>query len=273
LLSRFRRTVLSSACAGRLTQDWRAENPDAVSVEGALAARQTLTKRRANREQQVDLDLPELPFSYLVGTIGDAAVQIDYGTSRRVAGEPGAGVPILGMTHIQDGRLAFDPETLKTLPRGKEIEALLLRDGDILFNRTNSPELVGKTAVFRGDTPASFASYLIRVRLDPDVAEPDFVSYWLNSAWGRLWARHAKTDGVSQSNINGSKLSLMPLPLPPIAEQREIVRRCGHMLRAADRLAESVAATREDLDLGWQALIARVFGGDLRRGADKPSTV
>lgn len=70
-----------------------------------------------------------------------------------------------------------------------EIERLLLRDGDLLFNRTNSPELVGKSAVYHGDSPMSFASYLIRIRFDTEIAHPDFANYWLNSAWGREWAR------------------------------------------------------------------------------------
>jgi hypothetical protein len=53
-------------------------------------------------------------------------------------------------------------------------------------------------------SPMTFASHLIRVRLWPQVGEPDFVNYWINSAWGRMWARYVKTDAVSQSNINGT---------------------------------------------------------------------
>ena len=172
------------------------------------------------------------------------------------------------MTHIQEARLVFDPGALKTLPLTKEIESLLLEDGDLLFNRTNSPELVGKAAVFHGEAPTSFASYLIRVRLDPDVAEPNFVNYWINSAWGRLWARHAKTDGVSQSNINGTKLSLMPLPLPPIEERRIIVERAGRLLEAADRLHARLSQTERDVELTHQAVLAKTFRGELANGSD-----
>jgi len=109
----------------------------------------------------------------------------------------------------------------------------------------------------------SFASYLIRARFDPDVALPDFVNYWINSAWGRLWARQVKTDGVSQSNINGTKLSLMPLPLPPIKEQRVIVERASQMLLKADRLAESIERAMKRVERSSQAVLAKAFRGEL----------
>jgi type I restriction enzyme S subunit len=207
--------------------------------------------------------MPALPHGYLLGSVGDAAVRIDYGTSKRVDRDPGQGIPVLGMANIQDGRLKFSLDRLKTIEADREIEGLLLEDGDLLFNRTNSPELVGKSAVYRGNDQITFASYLIRVRLNLDVAEPDFVGYWLGSAWGLLWARLAKTDGVSQSNINGSKLALMPIPLPPIEEQRLIVERAGRLLATADRLLEQVATASRKVERSTQAVLAKAFRGDL----------
>ncbi len=132
-----------------------------------------------------------------------------------------------------------------------------------MFNRTNSPELVGKSAVFRGGWPATFASYLIRVQLDPRIANPDFVGLWLNSAWGRMWAQHVKTDGVSQSNINGTKLAAMPLPLPPLAEQREIVRRATAALRVADHLDAVISAANAALEGAMKGALAQAFRGEL----------
>jgi len=142
------------------------------------------------------------------------------------------------MGNIQVGEL--DLSDLKFIQRDSEIDGLMLKDGDLLFNRTNSPELVGKSAVFHSDQPVTFASYLIRVRFAPAVAEPDFVNLWINSAWGKEWARLTKTDCVSQSNINGSKLGLLAVPLPPIAEQREIVKRVLGLLRTADEIGRQI---------------------------------
>jgi hypothetical protein len=85
------------------------------------------------------------------------------------------------MGNIREGRLA--PEELKYLDLPtKELERLLLRKGDILVNRTNSAELVGKCAVFDLEGPFAFASYLIRLRLDPERADAKFFSRFINSA-------------------------------------------------------------------------------------------
>lgn len=144
-----------------------------------------------------------------------------------------------------------------------EIEKLLLHDGDLLFNRTNSPELVGKSAVYRGEDLMSFASYLIRVRLSPDICDPDFANYWINSAWGRAWAYLAKTDGVSQSNINSTKLAAMPIPLPPIDEQHEIVRRASKLLSTADALLARVTRSNHAVEHAALGILAKAFRGDL----------
>jgi type I restriction enzyme S subunit len=260
-IGRFRQAVLAAACTGRLTADWRAEHSDAPSVEHALSEQRGARKSRASREQAVELEMPTLPDGYVLGTIGDAATRLEYGTSTRATADAEQGIPVLRMGNIQNGRL--DLSDLKYMLVDREIDRLLLEDGDLLFNRTNSPELVGKSAVFRGDAPMTFASYLIRVQLHPEVAEPDFVNYWITSAWGRIWARLAKTDGVSQSNINGSKLALMPIPLPPIDEQRVIVQRANQLLATADRLLQQLNDAAKKVDRSSQAVLAKAFRGDL----------
>jgi len=260
-IERFRHAVLVAACSGRLSADWREAHPKAMSVDHALSEPIRLRRRRKQAEQAVELDLPSLPESYHVASIGDASLLLEYGTSQRSESHAENGVPVLRMGNIQNGRL--DLTNLKYRTLDTEIERLLLKDGDLLFNRTNSPELVGKTAVFHGNYPMSFASYLIRVRFAPGVADPDFVNYWINSTWGRAWARQVKTDGVSQSNINGSKLSQMPIPLPPIEEQREIVDRASHMLNLADELLARMDTAGRSVERSFPAVLANAFRGGL----------
>lgn len=256
-IERFRQAVLAAACSGRLTADWRDAHPEAVAAVPTVTPSR---KRRSAEAEPLDLDLPEVPDTYVVTTIGAAAVILEYGTSKKADNDT-TGVPVLRMGNIQDGRLALDD--LKYCPTDREIERLILQTGDLLFNRTNSPELVGKAAVFHEPENMTFASYLIRVRFAPDVADPDFVNYWINSAWGRAWARHVKTDGVSQSNINGTKLGAMPLPLPPIAEQREIVRRSEALLDKANQLTTAIDAASKRIDRSSQAVLAKAFRGEL----------
>lgn len=257
LIEGLRQSVLAAACSGRLTTDWREEHPEA---EATAPAETSGKKRRTAEMLALPLALPEMPDTYIVSTVGAAATVLEYGTSKK-ANNDALGVPVLRMGNIQRGRLEFDD--LKYCPSDSEIERLVLLDGDLLFNRTNSPELVGKSAVFHEPAVMTFASYLIRVRFADDVADPDFVNYWLNSAWGRMWARHVKTDGVSQSNINGTKLGSMPLLLPPIEEQRVIVRRASQMLETADALLARVDRIARRVDRSSQAVLAKALRGEL----------
>jgi len=91
--------------------------------------------------------------------------------------------PIVGMKNIQNGRVKIDPE-LRVDLTAREAEPYLLKDGDILLNRTNSPDLVGKTGIYRGSEKAVFASYLVRLELDRNQVDPDFVIQILASEGG-----------------------------------------------------------------------------------------
>jgi type I restriction enzyme S subunit len=128
------------------------------------------------------------------------------------------------MGNISQGELRTDD--LKYLPEGhSEFPSLLLAPGDVLFNRTNSAELVGKSAVYRGDpSPCSFASYLIRVRMVPDGLDPEFLVYYLSSSFGRSWLATAASQQVGQANVNATKLRALAVPLPPREEQLAIVK-------------------------------------------------
>ncbi len=168
IVDRLRTAVLAAACSGRLTAEWHPGDAD-----------EALDGTDGLSDGALDLALPELPAKYKVTTLGAVSDRIEYGTSKKADTE--GEVPVLRMGNIQDGRL--DTSNLKFVPRDREVERLLLNDGDLLFNRTNSPDLVGKTAVFHGSEPMTFASYLIRVKFRTDLIDPDFVGMWLNSAW------------------------------------------------------------------------------------------
>lgn len=261
-IERYRGAVIAAACVGALTADWRRDHPDIHSTADRLAFLQTRNhQKKARASQPPEIPIPDVPDTYLITDVGSVADAIEYGTSQKASSVSEGGVPVLRMGNIQDGRI--DLTELKYLTRDKEVEKLQLVDGDLLFNRTNSPELVGKSAVFHGEDVMTYASYIIRVQFDRDLAVADYVNYWVNSAWGRLWASHVKTDGVSQSNINGTKLASMPLPLPPLDEQVEIVRRVSEMLRRIEKLAELLDAATRSLGQSEQAVLKKAFRGEL----------
>src|SRR5947209_15554874 len=129
-----------------------------------------------------------IPPGWAWTTLGECSEFLQYGTSAKTSIDA-TGIPVLRMGNLrQDERLDLDD--LKFLPASHdEFPALFLQNGDILFNRTNSAELVGKTGVYRGiPAPCSFASYLIRIRLHECVL-PTLISAFLSSGHVRRWIK------------------------------------------------------------------------------------
>jgi type I restriction enzyme S subunit len=148
-------------------------------------------------------------------------LRVQYGISELATSEQ-RGLPILRMNNLQNE--GWDLSDLKyiELPT-KEANTYLLERGDILFNRTNSKELVGKCEVF--DEPGAwvFASYLIRVSVDAEKVLPDFVSLFLNTPAGRAQIDRISRQIVGMSNVNAEELQDLLLPLPLLDIQRNLV--------------------------------------------------
>jgi type I restriction enzyme S subunit len=225
LTAKYKEALLAAAFSGDLTREWREAQHLAAPEEVTLA---------------------------------EVALDFAYGSSAK--SKPSGEVPVLRMGNIQGGRL--DWSDLVYTSDTVEIQKYRLQAGDVLFNRTNSPELVGKTALFNNHRAAIFAGYLIRVRCNERVI-PAYLVYSLNSPAGREYCWRVKTDGVSQSNINARKLAEFAFPLPSPEEQREIVRRVDAAFVRFDTLtAEHARAAHLLLRLD-ELILARAFRGEL----------
>lgn len=199
---------------------------------------------------RTDGDVP-VPESWAWRTLGELVVRTDYGTSQK-AHEAADGIAVLRMNNIQDGKLSVD--ALKYVPADTEnLDSLMLEPGDLLFNRTNSYELVGKMAVFRELGPFTFASYLIRARVDRTAAVPEYINIYFGSrVCRRTQIEPHITRQTNQANFNGTKLKDVSVPTPDVEEQMRIVTRvdelmalCDHLeakLRRADDAASRAAA-------------------------------
>ena len=152
--------------------------------------------------------------------MGELTTLVQYGISER-ATEENVGVPMLRMNNLQaDG---WDLTDLKyTQLVEEDLERYLLQPGDLLFNRTNSKELVGKCEVFHETGAWVFASYLIRVRLSGEVL-PEFVSTFLNAPAGRAQIDRVSRHIVGMANVNAVELRDLLIPLPAPAEQRKLM--------------------------------------------------
>lgn len=280
LAARYKQAVLAKAFSGELTADWRASNHQVAATvaeqdEARKLAWSNLPKRRGKYVVAEPADwTPErlkLPKTWRWASVDELVSMVQYGSSAKTSDDPS--VPVLRMGNIVDGKL--DLGKLKYLPEDhEEFPDLLLEDGDLLFNRTNSPELVGKTAVFRGiEGSTSFASYLIRLKSVN--YHPELLSAYINSSFGRSWVATATSQQVGQANVNGSKLRGLGVPLLPFDEQLVIWKRIRSAFVEIDRLTAEAAAARRLLDKLDQATLARAFRGELvtQDPADEPANV
>ncbi|WP_141727551.1 restriction endonuclease subunit S [Burkholderia seminalis] len=299
-LQQYRQSLLKAAVEGALTGPWReAQRKRGAPAEtGAQLLQRILTERRARWEtkqlakfkeqgkappkdwqkkypepvQPNTTDLPVLPEGWVWATIDQLTIEQRYGSSAKTS-EDNSGVPVLRMGNIQDGRL--DYTSLKYLPKShEEFPALFLEDGDLLFNRTNSPELVGKTAVYRSEcTPCSYASYLIAVRFSKDFA-PELASAWINSAHGRYWIKSVAVQQTGQANVNGSKLAAFVVPVPPADEQIELMRALSEQTNNAVEQEKSIAESLKQSTAQRNNILRAAFAGLLvqQDPDDEPSS-
>ena len=177
-----------------------------------------------------------IPEHWSFQNLNKIAIDFAYGTSSKSS--PSGAMPVLRMGNIQNGKL--DWNGLVYTDNEDDIKKYQLTKGDVLFNRTNSNVLVGKTAIYDGYQPSIYAGYLIKVRCNDAILQPEYLNLCLNSPYGRQWSWAVKNDGVSQSNINAQKLSKFVIPLPPLEEQKRIVAKVDELMTLCDKLEQQL---------------------------------
>ena len=192
-------------------------------------------------------------------TLGDLCNDVEYGSSAKSKKE--GKIPVLRMGNIQNGQL--DWEKLAYTDDKDEIKKYLLKHNDVLFNRTNSPELVGKTAIYKGEMPAIFAGYLIRIHRKEELLHADFLSYFLNSRIAFDYGKTVVISSVNQANINGTKLKGYPIPAPSLADQKAIVGKLDCLNEETQRLASIYERKLAALDALRKSLLDQAFSGKL----------
>jgi type I restriction enzyme S subunit len=203
-------------------------------------------------------DSGELPDAWQYVTLSKLCESFGYGTSSK--SKRSGAIPVLRMGNIQSGEI--DWTDLVFTSDKSEIEKYSLEPNTVLFNRTNSPELVGKTGIYRGERPAIFAGYLIRIITQREL-DPEYLNLCLNTAYAREFCSMTKTDGVSQSNINAKKLGRFEVPYCSIDEQHEVVRRAQTLFKLADRIEKRVEVATKRTDKLTQSILAKAFRGEL----------
>ena len=161
--------------------------------------------------------------------IGHLLTDTQYGLSEPAVS--GGEFRMLRMMDLADG-VAVDSDSCLVDLSKEEFNRYRLDHGDVLFNRTNSYELVGRTGVYKLDGNHVFASYLIRLKTKAARILPDYLCAFLNAPVGRRQVMRFATRAVSQTNVNASNLRTMLIPLPPLDYQRRVIEYVDHLREA-----------------------------------------
>lgn len=195
------------------------------------------------------------PKGWPIRKIGDLLESVKYGSADKAAllGD----VPILRMNNLTySGEM--DLSDLKYITHEQASEKYLVEPGDLLFNRTNSKELVGKTAVYDGPVPMAYAGYLVRGRVKRGVA-PEYISAFLNSKYGKTVLRGMCKNIVGMANINAKELASIAIPVPYDAQQTQFQKVVVNIRQRKIRM-KSIEVQKDRL---FDSLQQQAFSGSL----------
>ena len=236
-----KKSILQLAVQGKLVPQNPDDEPASVLLERIRTEKEQMIKegkikrdknesfifRRDNShyekhngaEECIDADIPfDIPDSWCWSRLRTICYDMRYGTAKKSSkiGE----VAVLRMGNIQHGEIDYSNLVYSDDP--DDNKSLLLQNKDILFNRTNSRELVGKTGIYRGNVPAIYAGYLVLIR--PIMVDPEYINYVMNSQYEWLYCQNVRSDGINQANVSASKIGEFLVPIPPLKEQVRIVQ-------------------------------------------------
>lgn len=243
-IDQLKQTILQLAVMGKLVPQDPNDEPASVLLEKIATEKAQLIKDGKIKKQKALSKITEdeipfkLPYLWSWQKIGDYALFTEYGLSDK-AFDVSEGVPVLKMGDIQNGKVILGnkkriPDSVESLP------ALYLEYGDLLYNRTNSAELVGKTGIFLGKSDQyTFASYLIRIKSSKENSLSPYLSLAMQTPLFRETqiVPHLKQQ-CGQANVNGTIMKNMVVPVAPLAEQYRIVEKVDELMTLCDQLKE-----------------------------------
>lgn len=264
-IDQLKQTILQLAVMGKLVPQSPEDEPASellkkIAKEKARLVKEGKIKKQAPLPKITNDEKPfGLPKGWEWVRIGDATLFTEYGMSEMTY-EGIKGIPVIKMGDIQNGAVVLEGQ--KMVPSNVEgLPSLFLKNGDLLYNRTNSAELVGKTGIFEGeDDKYTFASYLIRIRCSKEHGFSRYMNLSMNEPSFRKTQiePHLKQQ-CGQANVNGTILKNMIVPLPPLAEQHRIMAKVDELFALCDALKERLAQAQTTQNLLAGAVVERAL--------------
>ena len=290
-----RQKILDLAIRGKLVPQDPADEPASVLLERIRAEKQQMVKDGKLKAKDIKNDTviyvgednlhyekfsdgtvkcieDEIPFEIPNGwawvRVFNVSTDLPYGTAKK--SYPAGKMAVLRMGNLQNGEI--DYRDLVYSSDEEDIAKYSLCPGDLLFNRTNSAELVGKTAIYRGSVPAIYAGYLIRIH---PLVNPEYLNAVMNSQYAKQYCYYVKADSVSQSNINANKLGAFLIPIPPSNEQKSISKEVSVFLPIIFALQEHETKVKELCAEAKSKILDLAIRGKLvpQDFADEPASV
>lgn len=303
-LKRYRKAVLKAAVTGALTEDWRVANPSketgADLLVSILDARRTAwlkteteklkakskspPKSAADEEKLLakyapaktieEQELPEVPTGWVWATLAQltlikGGVTVD---NKRQPASP-VTVPYLRVANVQAGRTDLAEVKQITVEEARAKDCLL-KSGDILLNEGGDLDKLGRGWVWYGQIdPCIHQNHVFRARPVSDLVTPEYVSHYTN-AMGQTFFMEKGKQSVNLASISLTAISKLPVPLPPPAEQSEIVSRVEEALSRADAAEATLNAQARAARALKQSILKAAFAGHLVRQdlTDEPAS-
>ncbi len=256
-ISRFWQSVLAAGCSGHLTADWRISNPK-------------LTREIAGEKRREDArPLVETPDEWAWCRLADIA-EIRGGVQKGAkskSGEPCREVPYLRVANVQRGWL--DLSEIKAISASeRKIAELRLEPGDVLFNEGGDRDKLGRGWVWEGQIEECIhQNHVFRARLRDKRMQPRFFS-WYGNTIGASYFNEQGKQTVNLASLSMTKLKELPVPVPSVEEQAEIVRRIDSLLSTADELLARIDVADRLVSRSSQSVLAKAFRGELLGGGN-----
>ncbi len=265
-IDQLKQTILQLAVMGKLVKQDPDDEPASELLKKIAKEKEKLVKEGKIKKEKPLKNLNKdkvpykLPALWCWSKIGNASLFTEYGMSEKTY-ENIDGVPVLKMGDIKDGKVMLGGQKVVSY-NVEGLPSLYLKKGDLLYNRTKSAELVGKTGLFEGsDDNYTFASYLIRIRCAKNCLRPKYMNFTMNAPLFRETqiVPHLKQQ-CGQANVNGTILKNMIIPFPPLSEQNRIVKKVEKLFALCDTIKEKIIKAQELKGLLAKTVVEGVVG-------------